>query len=180
MSIHKHFSHCCNRLVLFLPIIFSACSEKTNLQEDCCLTDAAVNSEQTDGSDTIGPDMCHLDCPGGPSEYKCQRGQAWVKGTYQGGGTVPCGTDCSYWEDNHACSRGCRTDGFDSVYSTCVNHCGPVGVGCCAYFLCEESKPKDAGDPCRTDADCTWYDETGKLHDTELVCNTADGVCEER
>jgi hypothetical protein len=107
---------------------------------------------------------CHWDCLGGPT---CEEGVA----TRRVHAPVPCAVwtgECPVLE-TVTCARGCRTDG--------VTMLAPSDR---AELLCEELRPKVAGDPCTEDAHC-WPVRTvgeGETADRDhLECDEASGAC---
>jgi len=128
-------------------------------------------------------EMCHTDCFGGMSEHECFDGTIFAKGTYMGALYYPCdehGRYCETWERTYTCKKGCRTDftDFDMISETCTTSCGG-GDHCCFWILCEEGRPKEVGEECSEDEDCTWYDGQHYLHE-ELYCDPEEGVCKAR
>lgn len=110
---------------------------------------------------------CHWDCFG---QQECEDGQVrvWSRGA------VPCSEwtgDCPN-QIEHTCEKGCRSDlatDWDLKFPP--------------WFLCEEHRPKQAGDACASDSDCEpftiIYDAGGGIQVIHLSCEAETGRCVE-
>lgn len=131
---------------------------------------ADASASAADASDAA-PDAdpyCHYDCFG---YHECSDGVV----TSWDHTPVP----CEYWEGEcphsvtYECERGCRTD-VDSI--------GPFED---PRDMCEEFRPKQAGDPCTEEAHCepqvaTIDYQTDTVVNVYLTCDLELGVCVER
>lgn len=148
----------------------AACEPTTNAEAieaiDGAVTDARGDARVGGGG--VGPsDSCHHDCFGGS---QCSAGVVTVYGR----GPVPCWA----WEGScpvdrtFLCEKGCRSDGVRYV-----DYFDPIGP----RLLCEEGRPKKAGDRCVSNADCaptvaTKTSET-TVENTYLRCDVDAGRC---
>ena len=121
--------------------------------------------DESEAPEPYDPD-CHWDCFG---HNECHDGvvTTWAHVP------VPCeyyDGECPH-EVSYTCERGCRTD-TDTVYEP--------------YYLdpkemCEEGRPKHAGDPCAVAADCepqvAEVDGQGHVTNVYLRCDEATGTC---
>jgi len=110
---------------------------------------------------------CHWDCLGG--YHSCEEGVV----TTHGGGAIA----CSVWEGQcpiegrHTCEQGCRTDILELDDDQDPS------------LLCEEHRPRTAGEPCEDDLDCRPFtvvtEPDGALSPIHLVCDVQQGTCVE-
>lgn len=124
------------------------------------------------GPDSGEPDAdpyCHYDCFG---YNECSDGVV----TTWDHAPVP----CEHWEgecphsESYTCERGCRADGVSAT--------GPFEP---PSSMCEEARPKQAGDPCEQETDCdpqvAEYDPaTGTVTNVYLRCDLDLHMCVER
>jgi hypothetical protein len=111
---------------------------------------------------------CHFDCF---DDHECVDG---VVTSWRGEPIA-----CDDWEGacpsyvGYTCERGCRIDIEEIDY-----------VVADAQFLCEEYRPKHAGDLCTEEAHChpqvaTWNPD-GTITNVYLTCDVSAGVCVDR
>lgn len=80
----------------------------------------------------------------------------------------------SFWKPVHRCVRGCRID-----YAEILAAAGDYVAWSSSEELCEETRPKEAGDACQSSADCrpspVTYRDGGYVPQQYLLCH--EGAC---
>jgi hypothetical protein len=145
--------------IRLLVLIAAAC---------CSMIACDPGADEEPGGSPDDDPYCHWDCFSG--SHSCEDGVV----TSRGGGSIP----CSEWEgdcplvDRYMCEQGCRTD----ISWLDGNEPDPS-------ILCEEHRPRVAGDRCEDDLDCRPFtvvtEPDGALSPIHLVCDVQQGTCVE-
>lgn len=124
------------------------------------------------------PANCHMDCFGHILLASCEEGKAFTQSVVHA--PIPCNSGyCPTRDDYSTCQKGCRRD-LDGLSLNQMNidfNC--VMSSLCAHFLCEEYRPKKAGDACESVGDCSPMDkgEAAEHPDQDLTCDFESGIC---
>jgi hypothetical protein len=142
--------------------------------------DDGGGAETADAGDALedgrsGPDGDTEDAPDGPDvgmecvdcsdEVTCQDGMVtWIKGgggCYRDNDVPSCDELQSGLSETYACEKGCRAD---QDFSGVVDQ-STVAMGC------EENRPKEVGDSCQDNSDCS------PASDSQLECDASSNEC---
>ena len=160
-------------LLLGAAVSISACGDSNVLIAPPPQPDAGQDTAPEDVSPDVPDATTDVNDPDAPCTFRCNARITCDDGTLTrwSSATLACGStieDCPR-EGAGTCQRGCRED-IDSLPG-----------GSVPTQLCEENRPKWAGDPCTTLADCLPLPATdtvlGVPQNRYLRCDTDAGVC---
>lgn len=170
-------------LLAIAVLCFAGCPDESETQapsdtgttDTTDTTDTSEDTQSADTNDTGGEDEetsdpnCHYDCF---AHYTCEDGEVY----WQPGGPIPCDIggegSCTKGHKVGDCEEGCRIDANELPGN------GPDGWP----VMCEENRPRDVGEPCTSDDDCSpaeeYYDAAADEYvEKPLTCDTSAGEC---